>query len=282
MPPRRRKTAKASLESQPTSKSQTPEPKTPEENPDPIQEYDPEEIKQFNMMRSAMHHNMHKYQQAHYLPPSVSQFTMPNLGNQTLKNVKTYIQHSRSKHMETFFQHEKEGERRAREKNEAKLLYEADKNRKDEILRRIATLKKQRDDSEQKKHDIFIEMKKSLTNKESQAINDCRAMENPYGIGNRDMASIVNQSVASDLILNSSNQSPNYISSPSSQTNSVSTVNMNITNMPPPRIPNPAPAMSPQYQGVIPNTLPVNSNPNSQIRKPMLGPLSGQQPSFFE
>ena len=97
MPPRRRKTAKASSleeKSQPSSKSQTPEPKTPEqellENNQTTENYDPEEIKQFNTMRLAMSHNMNKYQQASFLPPAVSQFTVPNLGNETLKNIKTY------------------------------------------------------------------------------------------------------------------------------------------------------------------------------------------------
>jgi hypothetical protein len=262
MPPRRRKTAKASLEekSQPTSKSQTPEPKTPEElqndnNQNPtstIPEYDPEELKQFNTMRMAMSHNMNKYQQAHYLPPSVSQFTVPSLGNQTLANIKTYIQHTRTKHMETFFQHEAEGERRAREKNEARLLYEADKNRKIEILERVADLKRLKSESEQKKHDIFIEMKKSLTNKENQAINDCQPLTNNTffsNIGSQNMASIVtnqaqnnNNNSGSSTVNSSTSGLPGGVGGGTSNTS-------NLTNMPPPRVPgvNINSTMSPQY-----------------------------------
>jgi len=173
-------------------------------------------------------------------------------------------------------------------KNEARLLYEADKNRKVEILERVNVLKSMKAESEQKKHDIFNEMKKSLTSKENQAINDCQPLtNNPFfsNISSQNMASIV------------TNQT--QVQVPHIPAASLSSgINSSLTSMPPPRLPggvNINNTMSPQYStttiGVIPNTLPTNNSmdtsPNAQLtqqlpRRPMLGPVTGQQPSFFE
>ena len=155
--------------------------------------------------------------------------------------------------METFFQHEAEGERRAREKNEARLLYEADKNRKVEILERVNILKSMKAESEQKKHDIFNEMKKSLTSKENQAINDCQPLtNNPF------FSNLSSQNMASMVTNQTSVQVPHIVISAQASSNAMGInsslgINSNLTNMPPPRLPgsvNINNTMSPQYSTV--------------------------------
>lgn len=184
--PRRRKTAKGNADSQNQNgaagakapggdgKGDDPMegmPVSPE--PEPL---DPSEAKQYENMRCSMNQNMNRYQSSDL--PTISQFSIPNVDNTAIKKVVLHIQHTRDKQEQMFFQHEADGERKAREKREAKMLYETDVARKQEILTAIKKLKEQKEKSEQNKHELFAEMRKSLSSSQVQAITDCSMLPN--------------------------------------------------------------------------------------------------------
>merc|ERR1711981_307745 len=127
-----------------------------------------------------MNHTIDKYQAASW--PTISQFSPPNLDNKAMRNIKIHIQHSRQKETETFFQNEKEGERKARENNERRLQFVNDSKRRSEILEQINALEEQKVKSQQRKTDLFVEMKKCMSAGENSIVQDitASAINNPY------------------------------------------------------------------------------------------------------
>lgn len=157
MPPRRRKNnAKEKEEQEKLLKEKQLE----EEQRQNAKNFAPEELIEFDLLRSAMNSNLKKYSMCHY--STINGFDRPNVENSVLKSLKFRIMEDRKAKTESFFTNEKESERKAREVRERKKQYEADRQSSEKILAEVRKLEKDKQLKSQQKKILFAQLREML------------------------------------------------------------------------------------------------------------------------
>ena len=178
MPPRRIKNKKyQNKNSNNPANSENSDNNNLKTEPNNLPKFDPQEIQDYEKLRTAMASNLLKYQVCRF--STISGFDKPNLNNLVLKSLRHRILEERKESMNNFFNSEKQTEKEARQSKDRQKQYENDLRECERIRLEMKKLENLKQQKEKMKHMLFTRLKSQLGGESGTSL---QAASGPGGI----------------------------------------------------------------------------------------------------